>query len=79
MIDNDIASGESTKKLFRGFEQGVAYSWYKGNIFPDDMEKNKLRTKNMVCLFNNSYSINSGKMGDEHMYEIDEVKALWNT
>ncbi len=77
MLD-DIKKGESTKKLFRGFEQGIAYSWYKGNIFPEDMDLNKVRTDNMICLFNNSYSINAGKTGDEHMYEIDEVKKLWN-
>ena len=44
----------------------------------EDMDLNKVRTDNMICLFNNSYSINAGKTGDEHMYEIDEVKKLWN-
>ena len=80
--DLDISSirpGQSDKKLFNVFEPGITYSWYKGNIYPDDMEPNKLRPENMICLFNNSHSVNIGSMGDEHMYEIEEVKALWNT
>ena len=75
----NIKQNCSAKKLFKGFERGVAYSWYKGNIFPNDMQLNVIRPENMVCLFNNSHSVNSGKMGDEHMYEIDEVRELWNT
>jgi hypothetical protein len=76
--DLNIEQTSSPKKLFKGFESGIAYSWYKGNIFPDDMQLNVIRPENMVCLFNNSHSVNSGKMGDEHMYEIDEVRELWN-
>ena len=57
---------------FTGFKQGIAYSWYKGNIFPDDMEINKLRNDHVICLFNNS---SAGI--DEHMDEIEELKDLW--
>ena len=42
------------KGFFRGFPKGDIYSWYKGNIFPDDMEKNKLRPELKIGLFNNS-------------------------
>ena len=38
----------------QGFPQGDIYSWYKGNVFPNDMEKNKLRYDHKICLFNNS-------------------------
>jgi hypothetical protein len=55
--------------FLRGFPQGDIYSWYKGNIFPDDMEKKKLRDDLMICLFNNSgYS-----EGDND----GEIKKLW--
>ena len=40
--------------FFRGFPQGDIYSWYKGNIFPDDMETHKLREDHKICLYNNS-------------------------
>ena len=59
--------------FFRGFPKGIFYSWYKGNIFPNDMEIHKIRNDHKVCLFNNS------SLGmDEHMNHIDEIKELWN-
>jgi len=58
-------SSNTNKDLFRVFDPGVAYSWYKGNIFPDDMEIYKVRDDHMICLFNNSADNNH-----EDMYEI---------
>ena len=52
----------------QGFPQGDIYSWYKGNVFPDDMERNKLRTNHKICLFNNSAENN----------DVEEMKSLWN-
>ena len=40
--------------FFQGFPQGDIYSWYKGNVYPDDMEKHKLRENMKICLYNNS-------------------------
>ena len=40
--------------FFQGFPQGDIYSWYKGNVYPDDMEKYKLRENMKICLYNNS-------------------------
>ena len=48
----DIRNDKSEK--FNLFEKNKIYSWYKGNIFPDDMETNKLRKDHIVCLFNNN-------------------------
>jgi len=60
---------EEDNGFLRGFPQGDIYSWYKGNIFPDDMKKKKLRDDLMICLFNNSgYS-----EGDND----GEIKKLW--
>ena len=42
------------KGFFRGFPQGDIYSWYKGNVFPNDMEAHKLREDYKICLYNNS-------------------------
>jgi len=42
------------KGFFRGFPHGDIYSWYKGNIFPDDMEVHTLREDHKICLYNNS-------------------------
>ena len=53
----------------QGFPKGDIYSWYKGNIYPEDMEINKLRTDHKICLFNNSAETN----------DVEEVKSLWNT
>ena len=55
--------------FLQGFPQGDIYSWYKGNIFPDDMETKKIRQDHKICLFNNS------KQG-EGMND-DEIKKLW--
>ena len=45
----------------QGFPKGDIYSWYKGNIYPEDMEINKLRTDHKICLFNNSAETNNIK------------------
>ena len=58
--------------FFSVFEPFTAYSWYKGNIYPGDMEKKVLRKDIMICLFNNSAA------GiDEHMHEIEELNGLY--
>ena len=44
---------EENIKLFKGFPQGTCYSYYKGNIYPNDMEKEKIRPDHVICLFNN--------------------------
>ena len=55
--------------FFRGFPQGDTYSWFKGNIYPDDMERRKVRKDHKICLFNNS-SYGEG-MNDK------EIEDLW--
>ena len=58
--------------FFKGFPKGLIYSWYKGNIYPEDMYKKVLRENCMICLFNNSAS------GiDEHMDEVKELNGLY--
>ena len=58
--------------FFKGFPKGMIYSWYKGNIYPEDMYKKVLRENCMICLFNNSAS------GiDEHMDEVKEINGLY--
>ena len=58
--------------FLRPLPQGITYSWYKGNIYPNDMEKKILRKDHMICLFNNSAA------GiDEHMHEISELDGLY--
>ena len=57
------------KGFFKGFPKGDIYSWYKGNIFPDDMEKKKIREDHKICLFNNS--------GFDEGVNDDEIKELW--
>ena len=54
--------------FLQGFPQGDIYSWYKGNIFPDDMEKKKKREDHKICLFNNSAETS----------DVEELKSLWN-
>ena len=56
------------KSFFNIFPIGDVYSWYKGNVFPDDMESKKLRKECKVCLFNNSGETN----------DVEELKSLWN-
>ena len=48
----NIEKDESKK--FNLFEKNKIYSWYKGNVFPNDMETNVLRKDHIVCLFNNN-------------------------
>ena len=57
------------KSFFNIFPVGDIYSWYKGNVFPDDMEAKKIRRECKVCLFNNS--------GEDN--DTEELKLLWNT
>ena len=52
-----------------GFPKGDVYSWYKGNIYPDDMEPRKKREDCKICLFNNSGETN----------DVEELKTLWST
>ena len=61
--------------LFDVFPKGMIYSYYKGNIYPEDMELNKIRPECIVCLFNNSAAY--GEKEIEHMWEIEEIKDLW--
>jgi hypothetical protein len=61
------------ESFFNVYPKGDVYSWYKGNIFPNDMELKKLRTDHKICLFNNS----ADKTNNEHMYQIKEIKELW--
>jgi hypothetical protein len=56
------------KSFFNVFPVGDVYSWYKGNVFPDDMEAKKIRKECKVCLFNNSGETN----------DVEELKSLWN-
>ena len=63
---------DEQNSFFRPLPKGDVYSWYKGNVFPFDMEPKELRTDHKICLFNNS----AAKM-DEHMNEIEEIKRLW--
>ena len=58
--------------FFKGFPKGDIYSWYKGNVFPDDMEAKKIREDHKICLFNNS-TVETY----EDMFEIEELKKLW--
>jgi lipopolysaccharide biosynthesis glycosyltransferase len=64
---------EENESFFNVYPKGDVYSWYKGNIFPEDMYLKKLRTDHKICLFNNS----ADTKNNEHMYEIDEIKQLW--
>ena len=57
------------KAFFRGFPQGDIYSWYKGNIFPDDMDLETLRKDHKICLFNNSTHVEG--------VNTEEIKKLW--
>lgn len=63
--------------FFNTFPKGDIYSWYKGNIFPNDMNLKQLRPNYKVCLFNNSAAINDNKENNEHMQDIKEIKRLW--
>ena len=40
--------------FFQGFPKGDIYSYYKGNVFPEDMQKNIIRPDLKIGLFNNS-------------------------
>tara|TARA_B100000902_G_C27230645_1_gene874613 strand:- start:525 stop:1256 length:732 start_codon:yes stop_codon:yes gene_type:complete len=58
--------------FFKPLPKGITYSWYKGNVHPDDMNNKILRKDHMICLFNNSAA------GiDEHMHEISELNGLY--
>jgi hypothetical protein len=64
---------EENESFFNVYPKGDVYSWYKGNIFPEDIDLKKLRTDHNICLFINS----DDTKNNEHMYEIDEIKQLW--
>tara|TARA_Y100000361_G_C11139122_1_gene333951 strand:+ start:697 stop:1497 length:801 start_codon:yes stop_codon:yes gene_type:complete len=55
------------KSLFSVFPEGDIYSYYRGNIWPDDLDEKKIRTSNKICLFNNSADTN----------DVEELKSLW--
>ena len=57
------------ESFFNVFPEGDIYSYYKGNIFPTDMEKLKYRPDHKICLFNNS--------GQEEGDNDDEMKEHW--
>ena len=59
--------------FFKPFPKNDIYSWYKGNVFPDDMGEKILRPDCKICLFNNSYV---WKDKAEHMKQIEEIKKL---
>lgn len=61
------------KCFFKFFPKGIAYSWYKGNVWPDDMEIRKLRPDHMICMFNNSCI----DIPDEDLHEIPELRGQW--
>ena len=61
---------EEDESYFRGYPKGWIYSWYKGNIFNEDMELKKIRQDHKICLFNNSSSDN---------YDANEIKELWSS
>jgi hypothetical protein len=60
-------SGRQDESFFNVFKKGIIYSYYKGNIFPSDMEEKKLRLNRKICLFNNSADTN----------DVEELKSLW--
>lgn len=76
-IDNYLAHNfydiwDENNSYFNYFPKGDIYSWYKGNIFPFDMDEKVIRLNQKICLFNNSAS-----KSEEHMNEIEEIKLLW--
>jgi len=68
---------DEENSFFNVYPKGDVYSWYKGNIFSNDMQLRKLRPDHKICLFNNSAAVNADKTKDEHMNEIEEIKRLW--
>ena len=60
---------DEDEAFLSGFPKGDIYSWYKGNVFPDDMELKELRTDHKICLFNNSTHVEG--------VNNDEIKKLW--
>lgn len=71
-VGKSIPAFDAGIDFLQGFPKGYFYSWYKGNIFPDDMEDHKLRLDHKVCLFNNSYN-----SPDDEMKDIEDIKKLW--
>ena len=69
-----IRNNNENDSFFNVFKKGDIYSWYRGNIFPEDMQLKKLRLDHKICLFNNS-ALNDNS--EEHMYQITEIKNLW--
>ena len=60
---------DEENSFMSGFPKGDVYSWYKGNIYPNDMEPRKNREYCKICLFNNSGETN----------DVEELKTLWST
>ena len=67
----DMRNEENSKQLFRGLEKGITYSWFKGNIFPEDMDLHQVRNDHMICLFNNCT--------DDDYQDMYEIIESWNT
>ena len=55
------------KSFFSVFPEGDIYSYYRGNIWPNDLDEKKIRLDNKICLFNNSADNN----------DVEELKSLW--
>ena len=55
------------KSFFSVFPEGDIYSYYRGNIWPNDLYEKKIRLDNKICLFNNSADNN----------DVEELKSLW--
>jgi len=60
------------ESFFKPLPKNIAYSWYKGNVYPNDMKQKVLRKDIMICLFNNS-----AQGIDEHMHDISELNGLY--
>ena len=53
---------EEEDSFFNVFPKGDIYSWYKGNIFPNDMVTKQFRYDHKICLFNNNELDNKSEM-----------------
>ena len=77
-LDNYLIHKWYSKEFFNTFPIGVAYSWYKGNVFPDDIETRVFRDDHIICMFNNSeYDDGIDNTELEQMTDIEELKDRW--
>ena len=77
-LDNYLIHKWYSKDFFNTFPKGVAYSWYKGNTFPDDIETKVFRDDHIICMFNNSeYDDGIDNTELEQMTDIEELKERW--